>query len=464
MLWLAGSVFVAGDEAIVTVVVVTYQGVQLLSRCLDAVAAQKLGRPGRIACWVVDNASVDGSAELLTARTDGVRVVRSATNRGFAGGNNLALRDITSPYTVLLNDDALPEENWLEEMLRPFDDRRVAAVAAKLLLMPRFVAVPLPGGGGRVDVARVWRDSHDVTDAIIWDPLLVGPARDGARPCRPGADVLVPVAEATGALAAPVEIRIELAGRRDPEPMTLPVGTMTTDVVNSAGTVLTPDGYAADRGFGLADDGQFDSPAEVFGGCGAALALRMAAVRDVGPFDEDWFLYYEDVDLCWRLRRRGWIVHYAPDAVVRHQHSASVGTRSDLHIFYDGRNRLLTLVKNGSWGLVARTAGRYPLTTLSVAVSALRTPRRDGRGAAMHATRLRLRVLGSFARLLPRVLQKRRVLERRASVPRAQIEAWFGCDSRDTPSPIGSRGGVDRKMDRARTAAMTSVAHAQDKP
>jgi GT2 family glycosyltransferase len=163
----------AGSEASVTVVVVTYRGAAWLPRCLDALAAQRMPDGGRVACWVVDNASTDGTADVLAARTDGVRTIRSAANLGFAGGNNLALREVTTPFAVLLNDDAVPEPGWLGALLAPFADPRVGAVTGKLLLAPRFVGVPLPSGpSGRVGVIRVTLDGADAGAHVVWEPLL----------------------------------------------------------------------------------------------------------------------------------------------------------------------------------------------------------------------------------------------------------------------------------------------------
>lgn len=429
-----------------TVVVVTYRGARWLDRCLDSVAAQALARQGLVACWVVDNASSDGSADVLAARADGVRVLRAPRNLGFAGGNNLALREVTTPYAVLLNDDAVAEPGWLSALLAPFDDPRVGAVAGKLLLRPKFVGVALRAAGTRrLGVDAVRRDGEDLTGAVPWDPVLAGPQSGGTRWCRPEVELLVPLTGEEERLPGPVRLTLDL---RTEEPaavqvagqqhrvgpdgarvtVDLPAGTPIVDVVNSAGTVLHPDASAADRGFGRPDDGRYDAGLEVFGGCGASLALRTAALADVGLFDDDWFLYYEDVDLCWRLRRRGWLVRYAPAAVARHEHSASTGTRSDLHVFHDQRNRLLTLAKNASLPLAVRTVGRFPLTTAAGALRALRSlpPGRGREAPDPHLTVLRLRVLASFLRLLPRVLRRRRQVERSARVPRRAVEAWLG--------------------------------------
>lgn len=56
---------------------------------------------------------------------------------------------------------------------------------------------------------------------------------------------------------------------------------------------------------------------------GAAMALRRTALRSVGGFDEGFFMYSEEVDLCWRLRDAGWEVRYTPEAEVVHVGGAS---------------------------------------------------------------------------------------------------------------------------------------------
>lgn len=67
---------------------------------------------------------------------------------------------------------------------------------------------------------------------------------------------------------------------------------------------------------------------------GAFIALRRQALEEVGGFDEGYFMYVEDVDLCWRLRERGWTTNYIPRGDVVHhigQSSRLVSTRMTLH-------------------------------------------------------------------------------------------------------------------------------------
>ena len=78
------------------------------------------------------------------------------------------------------------------------------------------------------------------------------------------------------------------------------------DVINSVGGVLYEGWFAGDRGYLELDRGQYDDPAEVFSWSGAAVLLRAAYLRDVGRFNPAFFLYYEDLELSWRGRLRGW--------------------------------------------------------------------------------------------------------------------------------------------------------------
>jgi GT2 family glycosyltransferase len=67
---------------------------------------------------------------------------------------------------------------------------------------------------------------------------------------------------------------------------------------------------------------------------------------DAGGFDEDFFSYYEDVDLGFRLRLYGLASYYVPHAVVHHIGSASTGKMSDFSVYYEQRNLLWTYLKN----------------------------------------------------------------------------------------------------------------------
>ena len=122
--------------------------------------------------------------------------------------------------------------------------------------------------------------------------------------------------------------------------------------------VLT-DGHGADRGFGMPDGEQFGEEEELFAWCGGAVLLRSDYLADVGLLDERFFLYYEDTDLSWRGRARGWKYHFVPDATVRHVHAATTVEGSASFAYFTERNRLLMLLKNAPMPMVRRVVGDY---------------------------------------------------------------------------------------------------------
>jgi GT2 family glycosyltransferase len=117
--------------------------------------------------------------------------------------------------------------------------------------------------------------------------------------------------------------------------------------INSSGLVLYRDGRGGDRDLNQIDGPALRRPAEVFGGSGASLLLTRELLDDVGGFDPSLFMYYEDLDLAWRARLRGWRFLYAPDSVVYHACGGSTGPDSPLRLGQVERNRVLTSVRNG---------------------------------------------------------------------------------------------------------------------
>jgi GT2 family glycosyltransferase len=89
---------------------------------------------------------------------------------------------------------------------------------------------------------------------------------------------------------------------------------------------------------------------EVFSPCAAAAMVRRDAFLEVGGFDEDFFSYFEDVDLGFRLRLAGYRCLYVPTAVVHHVGSVIFGERSEFAFYHSQRNMVWTFVKNmPSW-------------------------------------------------------------------------------------------------------------------
>ena len=146
-------------------------------------------------------------------------------------------------------------------------------------------------------------------------------------------------------------------------------------------------------------------PAAVFGASGGAAIYRTLAVKAVGGVDPDWFMYYEDTDLAWRLRLAGWESHYCPDAVVVHRHAATSDVHSRSFAHYTERNRLLTLARNAPVEVLVAATARHLVTTASLTVKRLRGV--EVPADPVFDPALRLGVLAQAARRLPGILATR---------------------------------------------------------
>lgn len=118
------------------------------------------------------------------------------------------------------------------------------------------------------------------------------------------------------------------------------------DVINSAGVNVDTVGIAWDRLGGVPETHDVDAPLDVFAACAGAALYRRAMLDEVGLFDEDYFIYLEDVDLSWRSQLMGWRTVYVPQARVYHVHSGTTREASPFKNFHLARNKVWTVIKN----------------------------------------------------------------------------------------------------------------------
>jgi GT2 family glycosyltransferase len=459
-----------GAEGRVRLVVLNHNGGELLGRCFAALAA--VDWPAEhLELVLVDNASTDGSVDVVLGACPDVRVIRSPRNAGFPA-NNLALRDLDGVrYVGLVNNDAFVGPDWVRSMVDALDaDAGLGAVTGRLLFAPRFVdlAVTTRTSSGR------WGDPRDLGVRVSglrvggqdrWRGTQVVDGAWGAEPDGVGgvvhwttdrATVRVPVdavagpipggpratSEPGGDVTLVVEVRLDAPGRRPvtldggAEVVSVEIGAAPTwvevevrgtpfDVVNNVGGVVFDDGYGTDRGGLEVDHGQFDEAAEVFSWSGGGVMLRPGYLTAVGLFEESFFVYYEDTDLSWRGRAQGWRYRYEPGAVARHVHSASSGVGSETFMVHTERNRLLMLVRNAPASMALKALLRFVRATASYAWRDVVGPWLRRAPAAPLTTRHRIAALVSFGRRLPGALVQRRRLRRRQTVPDAEIAIWL---------------------------------------
>jgi GT2 family glycosyltransferase len=204
---------------------------------------------------------------------------------------------------------------------------------------------------------------------------------------------------------------------------------------DTAGIALRRSLGAYDRGEGQPDAGRFEVAEEVFGVSGAACLARRSALDDVAEgdqvLDESFFMYKDDIDLCWRLRSRGWACWYVPSVVAYHERTGrGLGGANYLRrpIAYlrnerqkrpgirqhSLKNQWLILLKNADRGDVLRCAPSILLRELMVV----------GGGAVVSPLGT-LRGLAGFARHARAAIRKRHASHGRRVV-RGVAAAWAG--------------------------------------
>lgn len=94
------------------------------------------------------------------------------------------------------------------------------------------------------------------------------------------------------------------------------------------------------------DKGQYNDATEVFWASGACLFLRSDAFYEVGGFDWDFFAHMEEIDLCWRLKNKGYKIMCEPKSTVYHVGGGTLNSGSTFKTYLNYRNNLLMLYKN----------------------------------------------------------------------------------------------------------------------
>ena len=109
------------------------------------------------------------------------------------------------------------------------------------------------------------------------------------------------------------------------------------------------------------DDGQYDHTVEVFWSTGAALLIRSELFHEVGGFDEAFFAHMEEIDLCWRIKKRGYRFLAVPESVIYHVGGGTLPYLSPKKSFLNFRNSLFMLVKNHEGWLFPKLLFRMKL-------------------------------------------------------------------------------------------------------
>lgn len=316
-----------------------------------------------------------------------IRRLHGQGNVGFAAGANLGVSKSRGNYLALLNNDTVPNPNWLEELVASMQRNPIAgAVCSKALFYDRYVElrVEVPvfsptllgesedprelGVMIKLPESTVSRFSLNGThgkelregENWVWTKkrarLLFAVSDQGSLVLSIASHVSQKGTIARFRLDGGEWQDIELLGEDQSVVLEVPPEA-GFDVINSAGSSFDRDWALVEEGLYERDGLKFSESRELEMGSACSMLLRRSALEGE-PFDSEFFAYYEDSDLCYRLRRSQWRVLLEPRSVVRHHGSATSGVMSPFLVFQALRNRIWMAAKHAPSRIVLRVLFR----------------------------------------------------------------------------------------------------------
>ena len=185
--------------------------------------------------------------------------------------------------------------------------------------------------------------------------------------------------------------------------------------IDAVGTEYSIYGAPYPRGRNEVDAGQYDDPTQVFGGAGGASMYRTKMFTDVGLFDEDFFAYYEEDDINFRARLKGWQVMTAPTAVVYHDIGGTSGKIKGFTVQQTAQNFWFLYTKNMPGILFWKY---MPLATLWYCLMFIDRTRK---GAFMYFMKGWL----SSLRMFGKTIAKRRTIQKSRIINTKEVSAFL---------------------------------------
>lgn len=222
-----------------SIIIVSFNTKELLRECLKSLG-------DRHEVIVVDNASGDGSPEMVEKDFPGVVLIKNEKNLGFARANNQGIKKAKGKYLLLLNSDAQVKSKALEELVKFGEENSGAGVVGARLVNP----------------------DGSVQPSVYHFPKLINALKD------------------------------YWLGKKGAYEKYAPSGK---------------------------------KPVEVEAVTGAAMLIPRRTIEKVGFLDEKYFMYFEDLDYCLRVRKAGFKIYYLPEAEIIHHHgqsAAKVGSQA----------------------------------------------------------------------------------------------------------------------------------------
>ena len=202
-----------------------------------------------------------------------------------------------------------------------------------------------------------------------------------------------------------------------------------TDTIQNIANYITRDGSGGSLLFGKADNNKYSRNMEVFCPCGAAVLYKRKMLEQIGLFDEDFFSYFEDLDLGWRGRLNGWKCIYVANAIVYHYHSKTYGAASPFKAYYIERNRIWFIIKNFPAKHLLLSLPCSIMRYFSLAKNAWKGVNSAGKLAkdttALNLVKITLKAYRDAVTEIPKMFGKRGNIKSLKKVTNNEISIWF---------------------------------------
>jgi len=367
-----------------SVVILNYFGEKIIEQTVKSLL--RLDYPqDKFEIIIIDNNSKDKSKSIISELVKIHKNIRYSfldKNLGFAAGNNVGIRLSKGKYVALLNNDCVVDTKWLCEIVKTAEkDDKVFAVNSKILLYPVFFRLDLykPHGltlesahliesnllkySNKNKIELHFRERNEIISFDI--PFILD--------CPDSVEIILTfkknkfsflqtkyIKTANIPQSSLKEIKrkksthhnISFHYKLSLEKFNL--RTISFKKIQNAGILVFQDGYGRDIGANIRsqrqdferDSNQYQKEKEVYAACGAAVLYRTDILKKIGCLNEDFFMYYEDVDLSERAHLCGYKIVYSPKAIVKHLHAASSGEWSLFFLYHAERGRLLHVFFN----------------------------------------------------------------------------------------------------------------------
>jgi len=421
------------SSPLVSVIILNYMGEKVIEKVIKSVLNSNFPKK-QYEILVPDNNSKDKSKKILNQlakKHSQINLLFLDKNYGFAGGNNRAISLAKGKYIVLLNNDCVVDKNWLKNLyLTAKTDPNIFSVSSKILLFPKYTSFhfEITDKNPLLEVSltksKLLNYSHTKPHVIPFIPTPQGYQinipfesisdktiqislkflrTDGKYPAK---DILVNPNIPCKILSIKrkkqywiVKLKIYLSKKTQ----------KSFSKIQNAGNIIFQDGYGRDIGAKVkymsqdyeTDTGQFEKTREVYSSCGAACLYRKDILEKIGYLDENFFMYYEDIEICERARLAGYKVVYCPHATVRHLHALASREWSPFFVYNVEKGRLLHILYHFPAKIVVWEFFKFNTATFAKLFKSIKQRH------YLSSVKINLQILSYFLLNLPKLTNKR---------------------------------------------------------